>query len=60
SEVLIVGDTIEEVQIARHLGALVCSITHGNCSTNRLKEAKPDYLISDLGQIVNIVRKINF
>lgn len=58
-EVLIVGDTIEEIQIAKSLGSMVCSITHGNCSTRRLKAAKPDYLISDLGQVINIVRNIN-
>lgn len=58
-ELLIVGDTIEEIQIAKSLGSMVCSITHGNCSTRRLKAAKPDYLISDLGQMINIVRKIN-
>ena len=58
-EILIVGDTIEEIQIAKSIGSMVCSITHGNCSTRRLKAAKPDYLISDLGQIINIVRKIN-
>src|SRR3990167_1630547 len=58
-EILIVGDTIEEIQIAKSIGSMVCSITHGNCSTKRLKTAKPDYLISDLGQMINIVRKIN-
>lgn len=59
NEVLIVGDTIEEIQIAKSIGSMVCSITHGNCSTRRLKTAKPDYLISDLGQVINIVRRIN-
>jgi len=59
NEVLIVGDTIEEIQIAKSLGSMVCSITHGNCSTRRLKAAKPDYLISDLGQMINIIQHIN-
>ena len=58
-EILIVGDTIEEIQIARSLGSMVCSITHGNCSIRRLKTAKPDYLISDLGQMINIIQHIN-
>ena len=58
-EALIVGDTIEEIQIAKSLGSMVCSITHGNCSTRRLKAAKPDYLISDLGNLINIISKIN-
>ena len=58
-EVLIVGDTIEEIQIAKSLGSIVCSITHGNCSTSRLKAAKPDYLINNLEEIVSIVNKLN-
>lgn len=59
SEILIVGDTIEEVQIARNLGATVCSITHGNCSTARLKAAKPDYLINNLKEIIGIIKTLS-
>ena len=59
AEVLIVGDTIEEIQIAKSLGSLVCSITNGNCSTHRLKAAKPEYLISNLGEIIRIVKSLN-
>ena len=58
-ETLIVGDTIEEIQIARSLGSIVCSITHGNCSTRRLKAAKPDYLIGNLKELIPIVTKLN-
>ena len=58
-EVLIVGDGMEEVEIAKNLGSISVAITDGNHSTRRLKAAKPDYLISDLGQIINIVKKIN-
>ncbi len=58
-EILIVGDSIEEVEIAKEIGALSAAITHGNVSTKRLKRAKPDYLISDLGNVINIVHEIN-
>jgi len=56
-EVLIVGDTIEEIQIAREIGSTVAAITHGNCSTRRLRQAKPDYLISSLLEIEKIISK---
>lgn len=59
SQILIVGDTIEEIEIAKEIGASSVAITHGNVSTTRLKKAKPDYLISDLGNLINIIRKIN-
>lgn len=56
TETLIVGDTVEEIQIAREIGSKVVSITHGNCSTKRLKAAKPDYLITNLLEIENILK----
>lgn len=58
-DVLIIGDATEEVEIAKELGTLSTAITHGNVSTSRLKAAKPDYLISDLGNLINIIREIN-
>lgn len=58
-ETLIVGDTIEEIEIAKDIGALCVAITQGNCSTDRLEKAKPDYLIHDLGNLINIIREIN-
>lgn len=59
SEVLVAGDTIEEIQVARSLGSIACAITHGNCSTRRLRTAKPDYLISNLEELITIIKKIN-
>ena len=58
-QVILVGDALEEIEIGRDIGVKSVAITGGFCSTRRLKAAKPDYLISDLGQIINIVRKIN-
>jgi len=58
-EVLVVGDTVEEIHIARGLGIKVATITHGNCSTHRLKAAKPDYLISNLEEVTGIIEKLN-
>lgn len=58
-EALIIGDTIEEIEIARELGVFSVSITHGNCSITRLKAKKPDYLINSLKDIVEIIKKIN-
>lgn len=59
SETLIIGDTVEEIDIGRELGTVVISITHGNCSISRLKTAKPDYLINDLKEVIGIIAKLN-
>lgn len=55
SQVLVVGDNIEEIHVARELGTKIAAITHGNCSTARLKAAKPDYLINNLKEVRGII-----
>ena len=57
-EVLIIGDTIEEVEIGRELGVKTVAINHGNCSTVRLKLAKPDYLINSLKEVKTIIHSL--
>ncbi len=58
-EILVVGDTIEEVEIGKKLGSFTVAITYGFCSTSRLKAANPDFLISNLREVMGIIRKIN-
>src|SRR3989344_2796732 len=48
NETLVIGDTIEEVEISKEIEAISIAITHGFCSIKRLKAAKPDYLINNL------------
>lgn len=57
-EILIVGDTIEEIEIARELGGISVALTDGYNSTARLKAAKPDYLLNDLRQIEGIISNL--
>ncbi len=59
NEVLIIGDTIEEIEIGKELGSVTVAITHGNCSTLRLKKAKPSYLINGLKNVIYIIKGIN-
>lgn len=58
-EVVIIGDTIEEVQIGKDLGVHTIALTHGNCSIKRLKESGPDHLISNLKEVISIINKLN-
>lgn len=59
SEVLVIGDTTEEVEIAKSLGCISVAITDGNVSTARLKAAKPNYLINNLKEIIPIIENLN-
>lgn len=59
TETLIIGDTIEEIEIGKELGTVTVAITNGNCSITRLKAKNPDYLINNLNETVNIIKKLN-
>lgn len=52
SDVLIVGDTIEEIRIGKNLGFKTVAITGGYNSTRRLRAAKPDVLVHSLHEII--------
>ena len=59
NETMIIGDTVEEIEIGKQLGVTSVAITHGNCATVRLKAAKPDYLISSLKEVIGIIKTLN-
>ena len=50
-ETVIIGDTMEEPEIARELGITSIGITDGYISRKRLAEAKPDHIIHRLEEI---------
>lgn len=55
---IIVGDTEEEIELAREHGLVSVSITDGQCSTKRLRAAKPDFLIRSLSEIPPIAQRV--
>lgn len=54
----IVGDTVEEVKIGKELGMKTIAITGGYNATNRLRQAKPDALVTSLLQIKEAVEEV--
>ncbi len=58
NEVLVVGDSTEEIEIGEEFGSPTVAITNGHISTTRLKAAKPNYLINNLRQIEGIISKL--
>jgi phosphoglycolate phosphatase len=57
-EVLFVGDSPEETQIGKSLGARTASITDGYYSTARIKAAKPDYIVHNLADLIKIASQL--
>ncbi len=58
SQVVTVGDTIEEIEIGKTFGYNTVGITGGNQSTIRLKNAKPDFLIHKLTELKSVIENL--
>lgn len=58
SEVMVVGDTDEEIEIGKKLGYITVALTGGHHSVKRLKASKPDYLIHNLSELKKIIQAL--
>jgi phosphoglycolate phosphatase len=59
-DIIIVGDTIEEIHIARDQGFVSVAITGGCSSEARLRAEKPHYLIHSLHELKHVMREKGF
>jgi len=57
---IIVGDSVEEIEIAHEQKFISVAITGGCVSEKRLRAAKPDYVIHSLGELPAILRERRF
>jgi phosphoglycolate phosphatase len=57
-DVVIVGDSPEEVEIGRALGIWTVAVTGGYYSAARLSECAPDALVGRLGQIKVVLQHL--
>ncbi len=57
-EVLTVGDTDEEIEIAKQFGFRSVAISGGYQTTARLKKANPDFLIHNIKDIKSIIETL--
>jgi len=55
SKVLKVGDTIADIQEGRNAGVLTASVLTGTQKREELEKYKPDYIFSDIKEIINIL-----
>ena len=49
--IFVIGDTVLDIQTARHLGAEVISITTGSHSRERLESESPDFIIDRFSEL---------
>ena len=57
---IIVGDSIEEIEIGRKFGMKTVAYTQGDYTPYRLKKKKPDFLIDNLKQLKSIIKKLKY
>ncbi len=50
-EVLMVGDSVVDIETGRRAGVPTCGITHGHAGRRALEEAEADWVIDDLAEL---------
>lgn len=55
SEVFYVGDHINDIKEGKKAGVKVISVTTGFFSRKELEKYKPDYIVNDLKELINII-----
>lgn len=59
-EGIIIGDSPEEIEIGKENKLITIAITDGNYSAARLRAARPDHLINNIFEVIDILKKITF
>lgn len=57
-DVIIIGDSTEEPEIAHNLGLTCISIAGGYFAESRLRASKPDYIVGSLWEVINILKSL--
>lgn len=55
NDVLMIGDTVIDIEFAKNAGVQVIAVTFGAHSRNQLQLAKPDFLLDDLEYLLDLV-----
>lgn len=58
-EILVVGDTEEEIDIGKKYGFYTLAISGGYNTASRLKKRHPDFLIHNMVELKKIIQKLN-
>lgn len=59
SQVLVVGDTVADIQFARNIGAQVCWCRYGYGDREACEELKPDFVVDSLEKVVGLLKGRN-
>lgn len=54
-EVLVVGDTIYDIEMGKAAGCRTCAVTYGNHPRERLLEAEPEFMIDSMPELLELL-----
>ena len=54
---IMIGDTLLDIKAAKNLGVKICCVSYGFTPKNELIEAGADYIIDEIGELVNFLNK---
>lgn len=57
SDVLVVGDATYDLLMGKGAGCKVCGVTWGNQSREKLQSAEPEYIVSSLEELSEIIKQ---
>jgi phosphoglycolate phosphatase len=57
ASVLVVGDTVADLQFAKNIGSKGCWCRYGYGDREACQKAGPDFVVDSLGEVVNIIKK---
>lgn len=55
---LVVGDADVDIEMGNRAGCLTCAVTYGNGSESALRAARPNFIISNFPEILNITPEL--
>jgi phosphoglycolate phosphatase len=59
TQILVVGDSPQEAEIAKRLGGRSVLVSGGWYSEKRLKDANPDYVVRRLDKLIGVIKELN-
>lgn len=59
-ETLFVGDSQIDIEAARNAGIEIVTLTHGFTPENILREAKPDHMIHDFAELMQLAQRMKW
>ncbi len=52
---IVVGDTVFDIEMGQRANTLTCGVTYGNNTKKELQSLKPNFIIDDMSEILNLI-----